>query len=141
MARYGRAKSQQQASEEYLDGKSPDLNGYRKEVEQQLLPELKVSRQLYDIFHMCPSLFVGIERRTSILWPALERMLQGETTYVEVARDLGRLWPLAEFVSDAIRGLPPLHRVSGLPNSAQPERFFRRKGEQKIVTRWPQEVT
>ena len=114
--------------EDYLDGKTPDLDGYRKQVERQLLPDLTVAWQFHDIFHVWPSLFVGIERRMSVLWPAIERTLQGEGTYVTVARDLGRIWPLLELLSDSIRVLPPLRRISGSPKSVPPERFFRREG-------------
>ena len=111
--------------EDYLAGNTPGLDGYREQVERQLLPELTVARQLHDIFHFFPSLFVGIERRTSILWPALERMLQGKSTYVTLARDLGRVWPLLQLLSDSIRVFPPLRRISRLPNLVPPERFFR----------------
>ena len=79
---------------DYLDGKTCGLDGYREQVERQLLPDLNVSRRLHDIFHMWPSLFLGIERGTSTLWPAIERLLQGESHYLAVARDLGRIWPL-----------------------------------------------
>ena len=120
--------------EDYLAGKASGLDGYRKQVERQLRPELTVARQLHDIFHLCPSLFVGIERTTSILWPALECMLQGRSTYVTLTRDLGRIWPLLEFLSDSIRVFPPLRRIAGLPDLVPPERFFRRLGGHRTAT-------
>ena len=120
--------------EDYLDGKTPNLDGYRKQVERQLLPELTASRQFHDVLHLWPSLFVGIERGTSILWPAIERMLQGEGTYVTVARELGRIWPLLELLSDSVRVFPPLRRISGLPDPIPPERFFRREDGHRTAT-------
>ena len=114
--------------EDYLDGKTPDLVGYRKRVVEELLPELIVGRQFHDVFHLWPSLFVGIELGMSVLWPAVDRMLQGEGTYVTSARDLGPIWPLLELLSDSIRVFPPLCRMSGLPDPIPPERFFRRAG-------------
>ena len=120
--------------EDYLAGKASGLDGYRKQVERQLRPELTVARQLHDIFHLCPRLFVGIERTTSILWPALECMLQGRSTYVTLTRDLGRIWPLLEFLSDSIRVFPPLRRIAGLPDLVPPERFFRRLGGHRTAT-------
>lgn len=115
---------------EYLDGRVPNLEGYRKQVERELLPELVVGRQIHDIFHLWPGLFIGVERRTSILWRAMEQLFQGKGTYVTVARRLGRLWPMMEFASDLIRVFPPLRRMSGLPDPVPPERFFRRRAEQ-----------
>ena len=112
--------------ENYLAGKVASLEDYRKQVEEQLRSELAVARQLHDIFHLCPGLFVGIERTTSILWPSLECMLQGRSNYATVTRDLSLIWPLLEFLSDSIRVFPPLRRVSGLPDLVPPERFFRR---------------
>ena len=120
--------------EDYLDGRAPGLDGYRKQVEEQFRPELTVARQLHDIFHLCPSLFVGIERTTSILWPSLERMLQGRITYGMITRDLGPIWPVLEFLSDSIRVFPPLRRISGLPDLIPPERFFRRLGGHRTAT-------
>ena len=122
---------------DYLDGKTCGLDGYREQVERQLLPDLNVSRRLHDIFHMWPSLFLGIERGTSTLWPAIERLLQGESHYLAVARDLGRIWPLVEILSDFIRTTPALHRMSGLPDTAQPERFFRREGGHRTAAHRP----
>lgn len=114
---------------EHLDGKAANLDGYRKQVERQLLPELIVGRQFHDVFHLWPGLFIGIERRTSIPWRAMERMVWGESTYVTVARRLGWMWPIMEFISDAVRVFPPLRRMSGLPDPVPPERFFRRRAE------------
>ena len=120
--------------EDYLDGKTPNLDGYRKQVERQLLPELAVGMQFHDLLHLWPSLLVGIERGTSILWPAIERMIQGEGTYVTVASRLGRIWPLLELLSDSVRVFPPLRRMSGLPDPVPPERFFRRKDGHRTAT-------
>ena len=120
--------------ENYLAGRASGLDGYRQQVEQQFRPELTVARQIHDIFHLCPSLFVGVERTTSILWPSLERMLQGRSSYVTLTRDLGRIWPLLEFLSDSIRVFPPLRRITGLPDLVPPERFFQRLGGHRTVT-------
>jgi len=114
---------------EHLDGKTANLDGYRKQVERQLLPELTVGRQFHDVFHLWPGFFIGIERRTSIPWRAMERMVRGESTYVTVARRLGWMWPIMEFISDAVRVFPPLRRMSGLPDPVPPERFLRRRAE------------
>jgi geranylgeranyl reductase family protein len=109
----------------YLGGLVPDLDGYRRDVERVLLPELRVSRQFHDIFHLWPGLFVGIERRTAIPWEAIVRVIRGDKTYLTVVRKLGPLWTVLEFVSDLVRVSPPLRHLSGLRDPAPPERFFR----------------
>ena len=111
----------------YLEGKAPDLGGYRREVERRLLPELRVSRQFHDLFHLWPGLFVGIEQRTSKLWRGIVHILQGDRTYLSVIRKLGPVWPVMEFVSDLVRVAPPLGRISGSLDPPPPERFFRRR--------------
>jgi len=111
--------------EAYLDGRAPNLDGYRSDVEDGLWPELRASRQIHDVFHLWPELWVGIERRTPILWRALTSLLRGEMTYLSVSRKLGPVWPAVEFVSDLVRVLPPLRRLSGLREPMPPERFFR----------------
>ncbi len=110
----------------YLGGQSADLEGYRREVERDLLPELSISRKVHDIFHLWPGLFVRVEYRYPILWKAVARMLRGEWTYLRVRDRLGRLWPFVELLSDLVRVTPPLRRLSGLRDPAPPERFFRR---------------
>ena len=127
-------KAAAETIEGYLDGRTPGLDAYRQQVEGQLSPELIVGGQLHDIFHLWPSLFVGMERGASVLWPPFERMLRGEETYVSFARGLGRLWPLLEFLSDSIRVFPPLRRMSGLNDAIAPERFFQRMSVRRTDT-------
>ena len=110
----------------YLGEQAPDLDGYCRDMERHLLAELRVSRQLHDIYHLWPGLFVGIERRTSMLWQAMARLVRGEETYLTVMRKLGPVWPVLEFISDLVRVAPPLRRLAGLRYPTPPERFFRR---------------
>ena len=124
-------KAAAETIEGYLDGRTRSLDTYRQRVESQHSPELTVGGQLHDIFHVWPSLFVGIERRASILWLPFERMLRGEDSYVSFTRGLGRLWPLLQFLSDSIRVFPPLRRMSGLNDAIPPERFFQRVAVQR----------
>ena len=110
----------------FLGNGAQDLEGYDREVQSGLVPELRVSRQFHDIFHLWPGLFLGVERRTSMLWTAIARVLRGELTYLGVGEKLGPLWSVMQFVSDLVRVTPPLRRLSGLRDPAPPERFFRR---------------
>ena len=111
----------------YLGEQAPDLQGYRREMERGLLQELRVSRQFHDVFHLWPGFFVGVERRSSILWRAVAHLLRGEWTYLSVKQKLRWLWPFLVLISDLVRVFPPLRRLAGLPDSIPPERYFRRR--------------
>ena len=110
----------------YLNQEAPDLEGYRRELEHGLLLELRVSGQFNDIFNLWPGLFLGVDRRTSILWKAVVLLFRGERTYLYGARNLGSLMSAAEFISDLIRVAPSLRRIAGLRDPEPPGRFFRR---------------
>ena len=110
----------------FVNGDVPNLTGYSDEVEAKLLPELTVSRQLHDVVHLWPGLFMGIDRRTSVLWKAVALLLRGDKTYLDVRDKLGPVWSVVELVSDLVRVAPPLRRLAGLRDPIPPQRFFRR---------------
>ena len=127
----GQAAAHQLAA--YLGKQAPDLDGYRREIERGLLPDLRTSRQFHDIFHLWPGLWVGVERRTSVLFSAMAHLLRGEMTYLSVTEKLGPVWPLVELMSDLVRVFPPLRRVSGQRDAAPPERFFRWRTQRRAA--------
>ena len=100
------------------------LDGYRREVERELLPDLRASRQFHDLFHMWPGLYIGVERMTSILWKITCGVLRGEQTYVGVMQNHPMLATIVDFVSDLVRVTPFLQRIAGLREPAPPQRFF-----------------
>ena len=110
----------------YLNDEVHSLDGYRESVERKLIPELNVARRFHDVFHLWPGLFVAVERRTSLLWQAIDLLIRGDQTYLTVKHQLGLVWPMVEFLSDLIRVTPPLRRLAGLRDPAPAERFFRR---------------
>ena len=117
--------------ESFVSGDVADLDGYRVEIEANLLPELSLSRQIHDVFHLWPGLFLGIDRRTKVLWKAVALILRGEKTYLDVRDKLGPFWSVVELVSDMVRVLPPLRRLSGLRDPSPPERFFRKSARSR----------
>ena len=121
----GRAAARHLAA--YVGGEAADLEGYRRELEGTLLPELSVSRHIHDVLHLWPGLFVEVDRRSRVLWKYVALLLRGERDYIDVRRRLGWVWPIVEFVSDLLRVAPPLRRLSGLRDPSPPERFFRRR--------------
>ena len=95
---------------QYLDGKSTCLEGYARELEQHVLPNIDVARRLHDVFYLWPGAFVAIERIAPVLWLAMVELFGGEATYVDISRRLGPVWPMIKLVSHLINGLPPLRR-------------------------------
>ena len=122
----GRAASHHLA--EYVAGGAADLSGYGREVERDLAPDLVVSRQFHDLFHLSPTFYVWIERHTSIIWRLTCRILRGEQTFAGVMRQHRFIATVIGFASDLMRVTPLLRRMAGLREASPPERFFRRRG-------------
>ena len=118
----GRAAARHLAA--YVGGEVEDLEGYRREAERELIPDLRVSRQVHDLFHLSPALYTWIERRTSILWGLVCHMLLGERTYAGVMQAHRTAATLIDFASDLVRVMPSLQRIAGIRDPAPPQRFF-----------------
>ncbi|MDP6064517.1 MAG: hypothetical protein QGI49_06965, partial [SAR202 cluster bacterium] len=112
---------------EYVAGEMVDLAAYGREVERDLVPDLVASRQFHDLLHLSPTLYLWVERRTSIIWRLTCRILRGEQTYAGVMRKLTFIAFVIGFVSDLINVTPVLRRMAGLRDASPPERFFRRR--------------
>ena len=93
----GRAAAKHLAA--YLSGQAPDLEGYRREIESDLLPELQVAFQLWSLLHLAPKLTAEVlfhrlrgklSRRFG--WTRFSLFLQGEDSYRDLKKDLGPLW-------------------------------------------------
>ena len=110
----------------YLGEETHDLEGYRRDVEQGLIPDLRISRQFHDLFHLSPGFFMSVERRTSILWRVLSRIMRGEQTYAGMMLKHPAMATATDFISDLVRVSPLLQRRAGLRDPAPPERFFQK---------------
>ena len=113
--------------EEYVAGEAADLAGYGLEVERDLAPDLVVSRQFHDLFHLSPTFYLWFERRTSIIWRLTCRILRGEQTYAGVMGKHPFIATAIGFASDLMRVTPMLRKMAGLREASPPERFFRRR--------------
>ena len=120
----GRSAAQHLAA--YVGGEARDLSGYSQEVQCRLVPELRVAQQVHDILYLWPSLFFGIERRTSIFYRAASRLVRGELTYVGASWKAGPVWPLVELVSGLIGVAPPFLRISGSREPGRPNGYIPR---------------
>ena len=76
---------------EYIAGQSENLEAYRTDVEEGLGPELKVSRQYQDLFHLTPGFYMWMAKNTTVLWALTCRIMRGEQTFTGVMRNHRRL--------------------------------------------------
>ncbi len=72
----------------YLDGQAPDLQGYAREVEAELLSDLRLAGRLHTIFRLAPAAFTTIVQRRPRAWRAACRILRGDLTYTGALRRL-----------------------------------------------------
>lgn len=115
----------------YLGGRAPDLQGYAREVEGEMAPELGVARRFHDLFHLAPAAYVGLLQRTPGIWGEMCRIVRGDQTYQGLKRKLGPLSIATDLASDLVRISPQLQRVAGLRDPFAPERFFRGRAHQQ----------
>ena len=65
---------------EFFTGRADALAAYRLDVERELSNDLRVSRKLYDLFHLCPWIWTqGL--RSGRIWDLARRLLKGDQTY------------------------------------------------------------
>jgi flavin-dependent dehydrogenase len=78
----------------FLAGGLPDLQGYKKAIDDELMPELRVTRALAIFITLMsvgtPRLFFKLAPENEQVWRALCRIVRGEKTYVSVKQGLGR---------------------------------------------------
>ncbi|HLB28724.1 MAG TPA: NAD(P)/FAD-dependent oxidoreductase, partial [Dehalococcoidia bacterium] len=94
---YGAVRSGQMAARAlscYLSGEARDLSAYQEEVDEQLLADLQVARQIRDIFYRRPELFLFLLAHSRRLWEALCQLVRGDTSYRAFKGKLGPLAPL-----------------------------------------------
>jgi flavin-dependent dehydrogenase len=104
--------------EAYLSGTAPDLSAYQAEMDSTLLRDLAVSLQLYEIFHLSPSLAVRLVRRSTRTWRLMCGLITGHRTYASI-KQRSRLLAGSIDVAAAIgRRAGAGHLDSGTPTGA-----------------------
>lgn len=68
----------------YAAGAVNDLAGYTLEIEEDLVPDLLVSIQLHQIFHIAPSIAAEMVKRSSRMWRLVCALLTGRIGYAGV---------------------------------------------------------
>ncbi len=69
-----------------FSGEAATLDGYRQNLETELAPELRTARQLHALFHLAPSLWAQLVRRSPRAWHVLCALITGEVTYADIRR-------------------------------------------------------
>lgn len=72
----------------YLRGKIIDLEGYQKEVDLQIMPDLNLALKVAQILASVPRFGLSLALRNKRVWEASCEVLCGEKSYVELKKDL-----------------------------------------------------
>lgn len=88
-----------------LGGLEPDLSGYERRVDEELMPELLAAQRWLNLYLWAPRLCYLLLRHSERFWRAVCLILRGERTYQDLAGSLG---PLRGLVSL----LPPVGESS-----------------------------
>ena len=85
------------------DGDEGDAaTAYAREVQDSLLPDLRVSRKLADLFHVAPWLWTQGMRVPGI-WQLASRLLTGEATYAGASQSSGMASSMLSGVYEALK--------------------------------------
>lgn len=104
----------------YLAGETRDLQGYRRAIEEELIPELRVSFQLWSLLHLAPCFLtemllcrVGRTEDGTVGWTRFSQFLQGEDHYHDTQELLG---PLGSALDVALRPsmFPLMSKIFGI---------------------------
>lgn len=68
----------------FASGTVNDLSGYAREIEADLVPDLLVSIQLHQIFHIAPPIAAEMVKRSSRMWRLVCALLTGRIGYAGV---------------------------------------------------------
>jgi geranylgeranyl reductase family protein len=70
----------------YLAGETTTLDGYRRDVAAELLPDLEVCTQLHFLFHAMPPAWAQLVRRSTRAWRLVASLMTGDFTYSAIRR-------------------------------------------------------
>jgi geranylgeranyl reductase family protein len=90
----------------YLAGETATMAAYERAVDEQLQPELDVSRRLQELFHFAPPPFLALMRRNQKFWLFFCHLIRGELTYLDFVRMIGPL----RLALDLFAGIAQRHR-------------------------------
>lgn len=74
---------------ELLEGREPDLSGYERRVDEELMPELLAAQRWLNLYLWAPRLCYLLLRHSERFWRAVCLILRGERSYQDIAAALG----------------------------------------------------
>jgi flavin-dependent dehydrogenase len=80
----------------YLAGEAADLQGYRKEIEETLLEEIRVSYQLFMLFHLVPPLLAEQAHRSKAGWKQVSGIIRGEIRLIDIKKRFRPVWSVID---------------------------------------------
>ncbi len=83
----------------YLEGKACCLSSYVQAISRHVAPELEISRQLHELFHLAPPPYVLLLQRSRHFWRLFCHLIRGEIDYRGLMRLLGPLAYLVKYFS------------------------------------------
>jgi geranylgeranyl reductase family protein len=97
--------------ERFVSGAAPDLAGYQEEIERELTPDLLVSIQLHQIFHLAPPMAAELVKRSSRMWRLVCALLTGGIGYADI-RTRHRWMPLVIDAASAAGRVKARHETA-----------------------------
>ena len=87
----------------YLGCETNSMAAYERAVDDELQPELDVSRRLQEVFHLAPPPYLALLRRNRKFWLFLCHLVRGELTYLDFVRMIGPLRIALDLVAGVVR--------------------------------------
>ena len=81
----------------YLAGEAADLQGYRKEMEAELLEELWLSYQLFMMFHLVAPTIAEQAHRSKAGWKQVSGIIRGERRMTDIKKSVRPAWAAIDF--------------------------------------------
>lgn len=117
----------------YLGGETQDLSGYRRDVEQVLVPELRTAHRWADLAHVAPAIAAAMLHYAPGVWTGLCGLVRGEQSYRSLYQSIGPLSGVVDLASDMIRVCAPVQRWADMLDPAPPERFLTRRQRDRVL--------
>ena len=87
---------------DFLEGKTPDLRGYERAIDRDLMPELQLARTLTRISVHLPRLSYTLMKNSEWVWNAGCQILRAERSYEDVRRKMGPFTFLFDLVGRGV---------------------------------------
>jgi geranylgeranyl reductase family protein len=87
----------------YLAADTTSMVSYERAVDEELQPELDISRRLQELFHFAPPPYLALMRRNQKFWLFFCHLIRGELTYLDFMRMIGPLRLALDLFADVAR--------------------------------------